>query len=660
VYRRRRLAVLVVGAALAIAAVAMWRTLDPGSGPVLGDLAATGAGPTAAQAEPRLVATRLRVPLPAPVSSEMVVPDGGRLLIIGGLDGASQSASGVFSLDPQTGSLAPAGTLSQPLHDAAAASLGGRVLVLGGGASASTSDVEAVSSPANGLVIGHLPTPRSDLAAATLGGRIYLVGGYDGQRPSAAILRTSDGRSFSTVTRLPVPVRYPAVASTGDTIYVFGGETANGRPADAIQAIEPASGRATVVGHLSNPLDHAAAIAMGGRIYVLGGTGRSGPSESMLEFDPSQARTSIVGRLPTPVTNAAAATLGGTGYLVGGVGRNGSPLNSVIAIEPKPVAPAQPRPVDRASSASGSSTAPFRGQLLIADRGNNRLVVVNARKRVLWRYPGSKPTPKGGFYFPDDAFFIHGGRGIISNEEENEAIVELGYPSGRLLRSFGHPGVIGSSPGYFHEPDDAYLLRDGTVTVADAQNCRVLFLGPGHGTAQIGTTGSCAHHPPQSVASPNGDTPLANGNVLVSEVNGAYVDEFTRHGSLVWSTHLPIAYPSDPQQLGPDRYLVADYARPGGVYEFDRAGHILWSYHPASGAGMLDHPSLAERFPGGLIAVTDDYRDRVALIDPHTKRIVWQYGRTGHPGTGPDRLRIPDGFDLLGPSGTTPTHPYTG
>ncbi len=168
------------------------------------------------------------------------------------------------------------------------------------------------------------------------------------------------------------------------------------------------------------------------------------------------------------------------------------------------------------------------------------------------------------------------------------------------------------------------------------------------------------HDPPRSLAAPNGDTPLANGDVLVSEVQGSYVDELTRAGHLVWSTHLPIAYPSDPQRLGPDRYLVADYSRPGGVYEFNRAGRILWSYHPGSGAGMLDHPSLAEAFPGGLIAVTDDYRDRVVLIDRRSKRIVWQYGRADHPGTGANRLKTPDGFDLLAPSGRMPTHPYTG
>ncbi len=216
------------------------------------------------------------------------------------------------------------------------------------------------------------------------------------------------------------------------------------------------------------------------------------------------------------------------------------------------------------------------------------------------------------------------------------------------------------SPGYLHEPDDAYLLKNGTVTVADAQNCRILIIGPQGHARQIGQSGACAHNPPQTLASPNGDTPLANGDILVSEVNGSYVDEITPKGHLVWSTHLPIAYPSDPQQLGPNRYLVADYSRPGGIYEFNRTGRILWSYHPPSGPGMLDHPSLAERLPNGLIATNDDYRDRVVIINPLTKRIVWQYGHTDSPGTGPDQLRIPDGFDLLTHGGVTPTHPYTG
>jgi len=304
----------------------------------------------------------------------------------------------------------------------------------------------------------------------------------------------------------------------------------------------------------------------------------------------------------------------------------------------------------------------FSGKLLIADRGNNRLLLVSPDKKIVWRYPArGRPAPKGGFYFPDDAFFTHRGKGIISNQEGNDTIVEIAFPSGRVTFQYGHPKVPGSSRGYLNQPDDSYLLRDGTITVADALNCRILFLSfSGRPQSQIGTSHNCTHNPPHSINYPNGDTPLPNGDLLVSEVNGSYVDEFTRRGKLVWSTKLPIAYASDPQKLGPDRYLVADYHKPGGIYEFNRAGRILWSYHPRSGYRMLDHPSLAERLPNGLIAVNDDYRHRVVLINPKTKRIVWQYGHTDRRGRRPGFLRVPDGFDLLGPGGTIPTHPYTG
>jgi hypothetical protein len=51
--------------------------------------------------------------------------------------------------------------------------------------------------------------------------------------------------------------------------------------------------------------------------------------------------------------------------------------------------------------------------------------------------------------------------------------------------------------------------------------------------------------------------------------------------------------------------------------------------------------------PNGKIAVNDDYRDRVVVIDPATKRIVWQYGKTDAPGIGVHRLNTPDGMDFV-------------
>ena len=283
--------------------------------------------------------------------------------------------------------------------------------------------------------------------------------------------------------------------------------------------------------------------------------------------------------------------------------------------------------------------------------------------RVVWKYPSATaPRDPLGFYFPDDAFFTNHGTAIISNQEENETIVKIGYPSGKIIWSYGHPHQPGTAKGYLHEPDDAYLLKNGQVSVADAINCRVLVINENHTVAhQIGTDGVCDHNPPASMGSPNGDTPLADGNLLISEINGSWVSEYTLAGRLVWTVQLPIVgYPSDPQQLGPDTYLLADYSSPGQVVEFDRHGKILYRYDQASGPGMLDHPSLAELLPSGVIMANDDRNHRMVAIDPATGALVWQYGITGEPGSGPGQLNTPDGFDLLLPDGSTPTHLPTG
>jgi hypothetical protein len=257
---------------------------------------------------------------------------------------------------------------------------------------------------------------------------------------------------------------------------------------------------------------------------------------------------------------------------------------------------------------------PIPGLLLIADRGNNRMLLVDNRKRVLWRYPSSADPPYP-FRFDDDAFFGPGYRSIISNQEDQHTVQILAFPSGRLLWRYGHADVRGSAANYLNTPDDAYQLPGGIVSVADAYNCRVLFIDRGHRVVRtLGHAGACVHHPPQTLGAVNGATPFPGGT-LVSETTGSWIDAFDRTGRLRWDFRAPVTYPSDPQWLGHGHILLADYARPGHVLILDTKGRVLWRYGPASGRGMLDHPSLAFRLRPGLIAVNDDYRDRVVFID---------------------------------------------
>jgi outer membrane protein assembly factor BamB len=574
-------------------------------------------------------------------------------------------------------------------------------------------------------VVGSLPSPRSDAAEVTIGATSYVVGGYDGVNADTAVLATTVGHTFRSVASLPIPVRYPAVSSLGGKIYVFGGQaimgTDAGDPVDTVQVIDPGHHTATIDGHLPEPLSGAVAVTLDGHLYVVGGestvpqpsttgigstqlgpsstsnpgagksgaitdgyvSGRDGaPTASLLTdatskpapgagatanlslatsntvssiwaFDPASHRLALAGHLQLPVSHAGVAVIGSTAWLIGGES-GGTPVTAVQMLTP--------RIAFGTAGAPGAGSPYFGAKLLIADRGNNRLLVLDPSMHVLWTYPSSSsPSDAPSFYFPDDAFFIDKGSAIISNQEQNDTIVEIGYPSGKILWSYGHAKQPGTAAGYLHEPDDAYLLKDGQITVADADNCRVLVLNSGGTVAdQIGRDGVCVHNPPTSMGAPNGDTPLADGNLLVSEINGSWVTEFTPHGGVVWSVHLPIAYPSDPQQVGPNLYLLADYATPGQVLEFNRSGTILYRYDVASGPGMLDHPSLAELLPSGAIMANDDYRNRMVAFDPGTGALVWQYGINDQAGTSPGMLNTPDGFDVLLPAGSTPTHPATG
>jgi hypothetical protein len=292
--------------------------------------------------------------------------------------------------------------------------------------------------------------------------------------------------------------------------------------------------------------------------------------------------------------------------------------------------------------------APFPGLLLIADRGNDRLLLVDGAKRVVWTYPRPGSRPGIPFHYDDDAFFCPGYRAIVSSQEMQHTIQIVSFPQGRVVWHYGRVDRAGSASGLLNRPDDAYVLPDGTRTVADIVNQRVLFISrAGRIVRQYGTTGVSGHRPPHVLGAPNGDAPLPGGGMLITEIAGSWVDAVSGSGRLLWSVHTPAAYPSDAQLLPGGRILLTDYAAPGRVFIIDRRGRVLWRYAPSSGRGVLDHPSIALMLPDGLLAVSDDYHDRVVLIDPPTRRIVWQYGRTGSPGRGAGRLDTPDGLDFL-------------
>lgn len=349
---------------------------------------------------------------------------------------------------------------------------------------------------------------------------------------------------------------------------------------------------------------------------------------------------------------------GGSGHAAGPAGTSATPSRSGHVAAASATGTPQPpwrAPLPSASTGHlrrGSDPQALPDDLLIADKLNNRLLIVDPQGRIRWRFPRKGDLKPGQtFKIPDDAFFSADGREIIATEEDDFVIRVIDVASHRIVYTYGKPGVHGEGPNRLWNPDDAVLLPDGRIVTADIKSQRVLVIGPhAHRPAKHwGNVNDGYHAPPKHYGAPNGAFPVGHGRFLVTEIRGDWVDAIDLHGHVDWSTHVPrVSYPSDSNQIGPDRFLSVDYSSPGQIVIFNRHGDTLWRFAPR-GRNQLDHPSLALPLPNGDIVCNDDYNHRVIVVDPHTNEIVWQYGHTGIAGHKPGYLNNPDGLDLVPP-----------
>ena len=251
---------------------------------------------------------------------------------MGGLDQADASVSGVMTAGLQ--GARPVGSLPHPLHDAAAASVAGRVYVIGGG-EPSYSEIMAVDRAGRATVVGHLPAAASDVAAAVVGDTVYVVGGYTGIRALDTIVAWSGSGVARVVGRLPHPLRYGAVTAIGGRLVIAGGTTGEDATAD-VYAFDPATAHVAKIAVLPQTVTHAAAAALNGYVYVIGGRGAVQGTQrtAILAIDPRSGRVVHAGRLPTALSDAGAAALGNTILVAGGREAGGGLSDHIYVLTP--------------------------------------------------------------------------------------------------------------------------------------------------------------------------------------------------------------------------------------------------------------------------------------------------------------------------------------
>jgi Kelch motif len=122
-------------------------------------------------------------------------------------------------------------------------------------------------------------------------------------------------------------VRYPAVAASAGSIWLFGGEH-DGKQVTDIQRVDLATDHGSIAGHLPSPLAHAGAFTLGDAVFVAGGRIGATATSEVMRFDPAEVSITAAGHLPAARSDFGVAVVAGNAYLVGG--ESPKPVGTVI------------------------------------------------------------------------------------------------------------------------------------------------------------------------------------------------------------------------------------------------------------------------------------------------------------------------------------------
>ncbi len=124
---------------------------------------------------------------------------------------------------------------------------------------------------------------RDHAYVGSINGRLYVAGGRDRPKYDINAVEEYDPATRTWTERAPMPSGRSGGASTvlGGQLYTFGGEGNDASPIgifDQVEAFDPMSNSWTKFGPMPVPRHSETAAAVGGRIYVPGGSTRRGGS----------------------------------------------------------------------------------------------------------------------------------------------------------------------------------------------------------------------------------------------------------------------------------------------------------------------------------------------------------------------------------------------
>ncbi|HEV2363391.1 MAG TPA: PQQ-binding-like beta-propeller repeat protein [Caulobacteraceae bacterium] len=292
-----------------------------------------------------------------------------------------------------------------------------------------------------------------------------------------------------------------------------------------------------------------------------------------------------------------------------------------------------------------------KGDILIADQFNNRVIEINEAGQIVWHWGrGPNDISAASAVGTNDALRV-GAHTLISGTGVPPGL-EPKCPSGcadnrvffvnrygKITWQYGRFGVTGSGPGQLNTPVQATWTGTHTVLITDQGNQRVIEVDPATKKIlwQYGMTGVAGSGPNQ-LNNPNSVEVLDNGTYLIADENNNRAIVVSRGKKVlqtftIGGTASGVAFAS---RLKNGDTLITD-SNNNRVVEVDANDKPVWTYvtNTQPGSNPAPLPTRAIRLKNGDTIIADQVNDRVIIVDM-AKNLLRQYGNLNVPGYGTD------------------------
>jgi outer membrane protein assembly factor BamB len=167
---------------------------------------------------------------------------------------------------------------------------------------------------------------------------------------------------------------------------------------------------------------------------------------------------------------------------------------------------------------------------------DNRVLLVNRSGSIVWQYGQAGVAGAGTEQLssPVHATIFLGfqrrlGAHVMITDQGNQRVIVVDR-SKRIVWQYGTTGASGNGPNQLNNPNSAQLLTSGNVLIADENNNRAIEVTPDNMIAAQFTAGGTLN----GVAFASR---LDNGNTLVTDSNNNRVVELSPNDTIVWEYH---------------------------------------------------------------------------------------------------------------------------